>query len=688
MIVGIVNQSISLAAFGIREIQHVDEASMVPTVEAYKTANPDWEYGDAYSSGLTPPYRFWVLTRKDDTHTSDYWFDLGLFPAPGIQGPAGPQGPEGKVGPQGPQGKVGPIGLTGAKGEKGDTGNPGRDGEMGPQGPQGEPGQPFVTVATIANTGLLPDPTTVPRNYAYRVGTKDPYSWYVIEGEGENLVWKNYGAIEIGPQGPQGPSGPAPLYKESVATVEDDNIPTVGKIIGEQSIYFNRTPMSGDSFLSIYNVAKKGTNFKQIIGYVQCSSRVVGYDTSTKIANCQILYVSPLISGSAMAKFTDMEFISSIVSGPVNSKFTINGTTTITDEDGKITTPTTTLKLPIEGGTGISVATKADSTAIQVSLDQNFQIPAGNAINITTSVNEAGDVGSLSIIEPNGQPIVKFTDCTLELDGSGDSWLKIGNMTGLEFASDQQVANFPVFITDNGEITSWGPAEYPIYEISVPAGTTSGTLTINNNSWSSLQSYYRAFRIRLNGMLYDYVGDITFKDKSGVGWIYRGVVPQTYDYGSGGNTSSNTQFLRIHSMTGKWKLFSGNAYAGFAWQSFAVNYNDGSMTYFDGPTVPFTFDDYANGRTNFDWYWSIFNSGNGLPVSVMLKHNGNVYFVNYINNITAEQATLSAFNMTTGQYEANGLTLTSSTDPFISTEETWTWLDYTLQTQGIITDND
>lgn len=58
MIQGIVNQSISLAAFGIREVQRVAKAEDIPSPATYKEQVTDWEYGDAYSVGTEAPYYF------------------------------------------------------------------------------------------------------------------------------------------------------------------------------------------------------------------------------------------------------------------------------------------------------------------------------------------------------------------------------------------------------------------------------------------------------------------------------------------------------------------------------------------------------------------------------------------------------------------------------------------------------
>ena len=99
-----------LDEFGIKVVGQ--EASIVdmPTVEAYKEAHEDWAYGDAYAIGTEEPYTLYILTRANETHAEDYWFDIGEFPA---VGPQGPQGPQGEVGPQGQTGATGPAGQDG-----------------------------------------------------------------------------------------------------------------------------------------------------------------------------------------------------------------------------------------------------------------------------------------------------------------------------------------------------------------------------------------------------------------------------------------------------------------------------------------------------------------------------------------------------------------------------------------------
>ena len=151
----LVSSGMILDEFGIKVVGQ--EASIVdmPTVEAYKEAHEDWAYGDAYAIGTEEPYTLYILTRANETHAEDYWFDIGDFPAPG---PQGPQGPQGETGPQGQTGNTGADGAAagfGAVSATATTLEPGSDATVtvvasGPNTekafaftfgiPQGEPG--------------------------------------------------------------------------------------------------------------------------------------------------------------------------------------------------------------------------------------------------------------------------------------------------------------------------------------------------------------------------------------------------------------------------------------------------------------------------------------------------------------------------------------------------------------------
>lgn len=92
-----------LDEFGIKVVGTVDKLADLPSVAEYKAAHIDWEYGDAYAVGTSAPYDMYILTRADDTHTSDYWFNIGQFPAPG---PKGDKGDTGATGSQGTRGSI------------------------------------------------------------------------------------------------------------------------------------------------------------------------------------------------------------------------------------------------------------------------------------------------------------------------------------------------------------------------------------------------------------------------------------------------------------------------------------------------------------------------------------------------------------------------------------------------------
>lgn len=240
---GVLNQ------FGIKVIGQVDTQGELPDASTYQG-----EYGDAYAVGPQPPYEMYIYTREFSGETGPQWFNIGQFPVPStVPGPAGAVGPTGPTGMRGSTwttgtfpsmsgreendmflntstgdvlqlqksstgGTVGGLswitvtnirGPQGIAGPQGEQGPQGAQGVQGPKGDTGEAGQAFVIVATVPNENQLPDPSTIPDNQAYLVGTDDTgYDLYVqLQGSSE---WLNVGKVEgvVGPQGPQGIQGP------------------------------------------------------------------------------------------------------------------------------------------------------------------------------------------------------------------------------------------------------------------------------------------------------------------------------------------------------------------------------------------------------------------------------------------------------------------------------------------------
>ena len=231
-----------LNQFGIKVIGQINTPAELPPVSTFQG-----EYGDAYAVGTSAPYSLYIWTRNIDNN-SDGWFNIGLFPQ------AGPQGPQGTIGETGPQGERGnsvftynedapsslmtleqmtnvgwksgdtyinalsgdvwvlqynvsmagynwmlrgnirgPQGVQGIQGPKGDTG---AIGPQGPQGPQGDPGDIIKIVDILKSTNELPAPTTVSHTTGYLVGTAAPYHLYIIVGETQQTQkWFDTGAF-------------------------------------------------------------------------------------------------------------------------------------------------------------------------------------------------------------------------------------------------------------------------------------------------------------------------------------------------------------------------------------------------------------------------------------------------------------------------------------------------------------
>ena len=492
MISKVISRELTLASFGIREIQHVAKAEDIPSPDVYKQERPDWEYGDAYSVGQEPPYYFWVLTRADAEHTTDYWFDLGLFPAPGIQGPKGDKGDKGDTGATGPQGPMGRTGATGAQGPQGEQGPRGFTGATGATGAKGDPGDPFTLIGTVANVSQLPDPTTVIRSAAYRVGpdANGNYALYVIEGE-DTLLWTNYGDIKVGPAGPKGDNGLDALVWEGGVFYTRSNV-TLGATIGMGPVTsFNRTPVAGDTYTAL--VTQQDNNDAEVASYF-CQlkfTQTVGAAFMSEITN---------LTKATGDKGTGLEDIVNFTLGNTTN-VTYNttdgarfiGQSSFVDENGKTYNQTSVITLPIKGGNGITVGAASDNKFLEVKVGDTINL----AENQTLTIHDSVGIGSPA-------DYVKFADDNLILDGSGSTNIAIGSETEDTYVYNNLGGNIVVDGAAVGavvDVTSWLPIN-AYYEITdVPTSSTSGTLP-DNASWSYLRSYPERLRILFNKEFY------------------------------------------------------------------------------------------------------------------------------------------------------------------------------------------
>lgn len=436
-----------------------------------------------------------------------------------------------------------------------------------------------------------------------------------------------------------------------------------------QFMYFNRKPKVNDYYSQLFTLRKDNSLNSEVIGFFVTRSRVI--NVLSDYARCQYLFVSPVISASAVAKFTDMTVNTTKVN-TINNTLKLEGTTAILDENGDTTTPTTTVNIPLEPGTSVVVEPNDTNTALRVSVADEVVGP-----NEGPMIRKLGTSGSLYVRNNEDSNFVTFNGWTMDLDGSGDTWLTIGGQSGLAFQDAQKVANFPAFFRDNGEINGWGPAEAPTYRIpDVPAGTLAGTLeTGPNTGWSSLMTYSQCFKIELNGQVYDYIGNITSKGNKTY-WLYRAIAPEkhTNTYDNGGPM---TKLLRINPSNGKWQLYQYSGYAGVAVQSFCVNYPGVTSIYIDGPALPYTLERYIRGDVNTNWYMGTFDGANGVPVAFPLKYNGTQYFITHIVSVDAATGNVSVggFNLTTGEPLVDPLVVAGNGTPNITVEECWTLTD-------------
>lgn len=483
MISKVISRELTLASFGIREIQHVAKAEDIPSPDEYKQERPDWEYGDAYSVGQEPPYYFWVLTRADAEHATDYWFDLGLFPAPGIQGPQGEKGDKGDTGATGPQGPIGRTGATGAQGPQGLQGERGLTGPTGATGAKGEPGDPFTLLGTVATTAQLPDPTTVIRSAAYRVGPDSDgnYALYVIEGE-DTLLWTNYGDIKVGPAGPKGDTGLNALEYTFTGEIVD-TVPSQYSSITITDSRFNRTPVATDAVFVPLKVG--GENAPSYAALCAVSS-IGATQTSFIIATAPTK-----IKGTDGRSFSDYTSISVLTNKGLTYDKDVYGArfkSQVTLFDGSNNAiQTGDIYLPIKGGNGITVDAASDNTFLEVKVGDTINLAENQKLTFNDTTDNA--------------KMFEITTGCINFDPDQEQYVTL-NVNGTNVASGigENIENHYSVLANTAYIELAPMNAY--YEISgVPTSSTSGTLP-NNASWAYLLQYPQELRLYFNKEFY------------------------------------------------------------------------------------------------------------------------------------------------------------------------------------------
>ena len=512
MISKVITREITLASFGIREIQHVAKAEYIPSPAQYKAQRPDWEYGDAYSVGQEAPYYFWVLTRADEDHTEDYWFDLGLFPAPGPKGEKGDKGDKGDTGATGPVGPMGRTGATGPQGIQGEQGPRGFTGATGATGAKGDPGDPFTLMGTVANVGQLPDPTTVIRSAAYRVGPDESgdYDLYVIEGD-ETLLWTNYGDIKVGPAGPKGDTGLSQLVWEGGVFYTRDNVAIGATVNMGPTSSFNRTPVAGDT----YNVllTQRDENDAEIASYF-CQLKI------TEVLG------RPFVSESAnRTRTTGKDGDNGLPALTYGSTINVDTIPQIGhDFSWAPMFDSNFNRTPIAGDVLIALVNHGsidDSymCTVQVS-EYSFPTLKGTYKNVTLATGKVGNTikleqgPTLKIVNPFNTKYIEIGNNKMDFSPEATRF-SVNSLDYRDYATNNYGPNIKTKggVVSNLELSLHWRGLNMYYEITdVPTSSTSGTLP-DNASWTYLTTHPDDLRILFNNEFYQLADNQHTSDK-------------------------------------------------------------------------------------------------------------------------------------------------------------------------------
>lgn len=211
-----------LQEFGIKIVGEVSTVDQLPDATTYLGS-----YGDAYIVGIASPFDYYILTRPNESITTNHWFNIGQFPLAGPQGEKGEKGDTGATGQasrwyfgtSGPEGVVanpidgdmflrsdgfvfyyvekfqawhtmgnikGPTGATGPQGVKGDKGEKGEKGDTGATGPAGA----FDIKGLVSDASQLPEVALMDKGDAYFVGTTESSVLYAVGGDDDVSTWR------------------------------------------------------------------------------------------------------------------------------------------------------------------------------------------------------------------------------------------------------------------------------------------------------------------------------------------------------------------------------------------------------------------------------------------------------------------------------------------------------------------
>lgn len=291
---------------------------------------------------------------------------------------------------------------------------------------------------------------------------------------------------KTGPQGAKGDTGlPALTYG---STINVDTIPQIGHDFSWAPMFasnFNRTPVVGDVLIAL-------VNHKNIEDSYMCTVQVTEYSFPTLKGTYKNVTKATGKDGRSFSDYTSVSVLTDkgitydkdVYGARFNSQITLFDGANNAIQTGDI-------YLPIKGGNGITVGAASDNKFLEVKVGDTINLAANQQLNILNG--------------PDNVSYVKFSNATIDLDGSGTNWITIAEQSDLTYISDQLGTNIScdAVIGSSGEITSWIPVN-AYYEITgVPTSTTRGTLP-GDVGWTYLKNHPEKLRILFNKEFYQF----------------------------------------------------------------------------------------------------------------------------------------------------------------------------------------
>ena len=287
---------------------------------------------------------------------------------------------------------------------------------------------------------------------------------------------KNYIATQV-----------AKVHNLYIEMYESSSVPVVGQTLTLTNANFAREPVANQYFglLEVVNNKDKYYSVCQILSVdtTTCSAKVVAVTEVTNGTEIDSIKASIATLNTDLAGKADtsalgdkLDKVKTVTPNPQVYAKAPDGSQVMTE---------------IKGGNGITVDAASDNKFLEVKVGDTVNLAANQQLNILNG--------------PDNVSYVRFSNATMDLDGSGTNWITIADQSDLTYKPDQLGTNIScdAVIGSLGEITSWIPVD-AYYEISgVPTNSTSGTLP-GDVSWTYLKGHPEKLRLLFNKEFYQF----------------------------------------------------------------------------------------------------------------------------------------------------------------------------------------